>query len=138
MTEAELILDQCASVLVVDWPSRDVPETLANAGYSVVVQGGPRSVGRPEQVDLVYVHRPFDELPGIVALAKASGAKAVWWQSGLTSAGAKDPKGSWISEHVSRQARELVESAGLRYIDDVYIADAVRLRQACRAEVVRE
>ena len=146
MMEADQILEQCASVLVVDWPSRDVPDTLARTGYTVVIKGGPdpgtfnaqevrdgmvvaHPVGRPEQIDLVYVHRPFDELPGIVAMAKAMGAKALWWQSGRTSAGRKDPAGCWISDSESREARALVESAGLRYIDDVYIADAARRRQ---------
>jgi hypothetical protein len=32
-TEAERILGQAGSVLLVDWPSRDVPDTLTNAGY---------------------------------------------------------------------------------------------------------
>jgi hypothetical protein len=26
---------------VIDWPSREVPETLARAGFHVVVRGGP-------------------------------------------------------------------------------------------------
>lgn len=34
LTEAQKILESAGSVLVVDWPSRDVPETLAKAGYS--------------------------------------------------------------------------------------------------------
>jgi len=33
-----------------------------------------------------------------------------------------------VPEQASRDARSLVESAGLRYVDDVYIADAVRQR----------
>ncbi len=144
MTDAEQLLESTGSVLVVDWPSRDVPDTLARAGYMVVVKGGREPdnysvhelrdgetvvcnvAGPPEQADLLYSHRPRDELPGIVAMAKEIGARAVWCQSGLASAGTKDPKGCWVPEEASREARSLVESAGLRYVDDVYIADAVR------------
>jgi predicted CoA-binding protein len=144
VNEAERILEAASSVLVVDWPSRDVPETLARAGYAVVVAGGPepdnywahelrdgevvrRHVGRPpDHADLVYAHRPLDELPRILDMAREIGAKAVWCQSGLTSAGAKDPKGCWVPEEKSREARAIVESAGLVYVDDVYIADVVR------------
>ncbi|HEX4704379.1 MAG TPA: CoA-binding protein [Pseudonocardiaceae bacterium] len=144
-TEVEQILAGVGSVLLVDWPSRDVPDTLAGAGYAVFVKGGPepdnyaahemsdgqvvvRQVGRPpEHVDLVYSHRPLGELPGIVATAVELGAGAVWWQSGMTGADVKDPKGCWVEEDASRAAREIVESAGLEYVDDVYLADAVRL-----------
>jgi predicted CoA-binding protein len=144
MSEPEEILKAAASVLIVDWPSRDVPETLARAGYAVVVKGGPepdrysayelhdgevteRKVGRaPEHADVVYSHRPLGELAGIVAMAKKIGARAVWCQSGLAREGTDDPKGCWVPEEASREARHAVESAGLRYIDDVYIADAAR------------
>ncbi len=38
---AARILTGVSSVLVIDWPSRDVPATLAFAGYTVYVKGGP-------------------------------------------------------------------------------------------------
>jgi hypothetical protein len=113
VTEAECILEAAGSVLVVDWPSRDVPDTLARAGYRVVVKGGPepdnysarelrdgevevRDLGRrPERVDLVYAHRPLGELPGLIATANALEAQALWCQSGLAGPGTKDPKGCW-------------------------------------------
>lgn len=144
VTEAEQILESASSVLVVDWPSKDVPDTLARAGYTVVVKSGPepdnylvhelhdgeivaRNVGRPPgQVDVVYSHRPLAELPGIIAMARDTGAQAVWCQSGLASAATTDPKGCWVPDDASREARSLVESAGLRYVEDTYIADAVR------------
>ncbi len=144
MTEVEQLLEAASSVLIVDWPSKDVPDTLVRAGYTVMVKGGPepdnysvhdlsegkvvqRAAGRrPEQVDLVYMHRPLEELPGIVAMATDVGAQAVWCQSGLASAGTNDPKGCWVPVDASRKARSIVESAGLRYVDDIYIADAVR------------
>ena len=86
-----------------------------------------RPLGRePESVDLVYCHRPFGELPGIIALAQRFGARAFWWQTGLTSGGGKDPAGCWAPPEESRQARELAGAAGLAYVDQVYIADAAR------------
>ena len=143
---AARILAEARSVLVIDWPSRDVPASLTFAGYTVFVKGGPgpadyaaweldsgepvsRQLGRePGRVDLVYCHRPFGELPGIVALARRLGARAFWWQTGLTSGSGKDPSGCWVPPEQSRQARELAAAAGLAYVDDVYIADAVRAR----------
>jgi predicted CoA-binding protein len=89
-----------------------VPDTLAGAGYAVFVKNGPGpedfNPAPPEHIDLVYCHRPLEELPGIVAQAKELGAQAVWCQS------------------PSPEARRLVESAGLRYFGEEYIADAVR------------
>jgi len=139
-------LAETRSVLLIDWPSRDVPASLAFAGLTVFVKGGPgpadyaswtldsgtpvsRPLGQePDQVDLVYCHRPFSELPGIVALAGRLGARTFWWQTGLTSDGGKDPSGCWVPADESRQARELAAAAGLSYIDGVYIADAARVR----------
>ena len=140
---AELIRDT-RSVLLVDWPDRDVPDTLAQAGYVVVSHDGPgpddynayepqdgevrvRAVGEPPQsVDLVYTHRPIDELAEIVVQAKALGARAVWVQSGLDATGAKDPRGTWLPERDAAKARSIVESARLEYVDGPYIGDAVR------------
>jgi len=142
--DGRLILGRARSVLLVDWPSTDVPDSLARAGLAVVVKGGPEPdrysirelendapVSRPaprppDHVDLVYCHRPLDELAGIVALAKRLGASAVWRQSGLDPSGAEDPKGCWTPGDEAEQARELVESAGLAYVDHVYIGDAAR------------
>jgi predicted CoA-binding protein len=142
---AARVLGQTATVLVIDWPSRDVPASLASGGFTVFVKGGPgpadyaawepggepvsRPLGRaPGGVDLVYCHRPFGELPGIIALARRLGARALWWQTGLASDGSRDPSGCWSPPEESRQARELAAAAGLAYIDGVYIADAVRAR----------
>ena len=143
---AARILADTKSVLVVDWPSRDVPASLTFAGFAVFVKGGPgpadynaweldsgtpvsRPLGRAlDRVDLVYCHRPFGELPGIIALAGRLGARALWWQTGLASDGTKDPSGFWVPSGESDQARELAAAAGLAYVDDVYIADAVRAR----------
>lgn len=146
MTDVAKLLASTKTVLLVDWPSRDVPDTLARGGFTVVSNDGPeeynayeveagevrlRQVGRaPERADLVYTHRPIDELPEIVDTAKAVGAKAVWIQSGLDTTGAKDPRGCWFPQADSDTARKIVEEAGLTYIQAPYIADAVRSRRA--------
>lgn len=130
---------------MIDWPSRDIPESLARAGLGVTtVRGGPgpaaysrygvaadqvvvRPTGKPPaHVDLVYCHRPVDELPGIVEQAKALGALAVWRQSGLSADGVTDPAGTWVPAQESRQARAIAEGAGVSYIEAPYIVDAIR------------
>jgi predicted CoA-binding protein len=125
------LLRGARSVLVIDWPSPEVPDSLTRAGYAVFAKGGPgprdytmrtvegsevvaRPVGEtPEHVDLVYVYRPQSELPGILEIAKQLGARSIWRVPGLP-------------EEESRQARELVEATGLSYVDEVDIVDAVR------------
>jgi hypothetical protein len=90
-----------------------------------------RPLGRPpEHVDVVYAFRPLDELPGIVATARAAGAGAVWIQSGRDAGGGRDPEGCWLPEADAAQARAIVEGAGLVYLDHPYIAGAVRDRPA--------
>jgi len=143
--DAGQVLDAARTVVVVDWPTKDVPETLARAGYTVLVKGGPepdnyqayevqgsqvvtRRTGQPPAADLVYSHRPIGELPGIVDMAQRLGASAVWVQSGVASDGTKAPNGCWMDQAVSRAAREIVESAGLAYLETPYIADEVRSR----------
>ena len=147
MTTAEIVdrvLSETKSVLLIDWPTRDVPDTLARAGLVVVSNDGPdeynayevdgdevllRSVGRlPEHADLVYTHRPIDELPEIVDTARSVGAHAVWIQSGRDETGAKDPRGCWLPHGDLERAREIVEAAGLTFISEPYIADAFRGR----------
>lgn len=138
------ILAGASTILVIDWPSREVPATLAAAGFTVIVKGGPgptdytawergdgepvtRPLGRaPGHADLVYCHRPFGELASIVAMARELGATAVWRQTGLTAAGDRAPGGCWVPPGESEQGRELAAAAGLAYVDDVYIVDAVR------------
>ena len=117
MTDPSELLTQTRTVLLVDWPSRDVPDTLRQAGYDVVVKGGPDVDVAVDAVDLVYCHRPLDELDGIAALAQRLGAKAIWREP------ASDPE-------QARRAREIVQGAGLGYVDEVSIADAVRARSS--------
>jgi predicted CoA-binding protein len=117
------VLRSAKTVLLVDYPSREIPDTLARAGYVVFARGGPgpddylaydvegeriteRRVGQPPRhADLVYVHRPLEELAGIVQDAQRVGARAVWCESG------------------SEGARQIVESAGLVYVAEPPIVD---------------
>jgi hypothetical protein len=146
VTDVESILAAAHSFLVIDWPTRDVPDTLARAGYEVVVHGGPgpedytayevdgdaviqRQVGRPPRsADVVYTHRPLEELPEVVEAALSVGARVVWVQSGRGPDGEKDPTGCWMAAEAAAGARALVEAAGLEYVDAPYIAGAVRAR----------
>jgi predicted CoA-binding protein len=144
MTDVAALLAGTKNIFLVDWPSRDVPDTLARGGFTVVSNDGPEEYhayevdggevrtrdvgGPPKRAELVYTHRPIDELPEIVETARSLGAKAVWVQSGRDSGGGKDPQGCWMPPRESERAREIVEGAGLTYIDAPYIAEAVRAR----------
>jgi predicted CoA-binding protein len=137
-------------VLVLDWPTKEVPESLTLAGFQVVVRGGPgpedysayelnngeivvrRGGRRPERADLVYAYRPFSDLPEIIATAKALQATTIWTQSGLSAAGVKDSKGCWVAEDELRSARNLVQSAGLKYVTEPYIGEVAREMRAAR------
>jgi predicted CoA-binding protein len=132
------------TVLVIDWPTKDVPESLTMAGFHVVVRGGPgpedylvyawnngkivtRHLGRaPDRADLIFSHRPFSELVEIIATAKELHAKIIWTQSGVSATGVDDPKGCWIPEKELQSARDLVESSGLNYNTEPYIGDFAR------------
>jgi hypothetical protein len=142
---AETIVRTCRSLLLVDWPSREVPNSLVGAGQDVFVKGGPglddfaireltdgsittsRTGRRPRQVDLLRAPA-IDELPQIVAAAQDTDAKALWYRSGLDSDGTDDPRGYWIQAAKSERARAIAEAVGLLYVDDRYIADAALQR----------
>jgi hypothetical protein len=76
----EQILSASKSVLVIDWPSRDVPNALTLAGFAVVVRGGP---GEAEY-------------------------------------------SAYETSNEARQAHGLAKSAGLEFLTQPYIGDAVR------------
>jgi hypothetical protein len=132
------------TILLIDWPDKEVPETLTRAGFFVFVHGGPgpedysvyelrdgkivsrRTGRRPDQADLVYSYRPLAELARTIDEALVVGAKVVWIQSGLSLDGKKDPKAFWMSEEDMRSAERRVEVAGLELITRPYIADVAR------------
>jgi predicted CoA-binding protein len=124
--DAADLLRTSTTIVLIDYPGTAVPAAIARAGYTTIAKEGPapddycehvvegdevaiRKVGSPpEHADIVYSHRPEDELPGIIDLAQQIGARAVWCETG------------------SPTAREQVESAGLVYVDAPQIADAAR------------
>ena len=150
MNDVEKLLAETRTILLIDWPSRDVPDSLARAGFTVISNEGPNKYnayevrgdnvdvrevrGLPTRVELVYAHRPVDELPDILAIAKSVGAKAVWLQSGQDGNGARDVRGCWLSATELARAREIVEGAGLRLIDAPYIGDAIQRRGEHRVD----
>ncbi len=144
MTDANSVLAGARSFLLIDWPTRKVPDTLARAGYEVVVHGGPgpedytayeiadgevveRRVGAPPaHADVVWTYRPLDELPDAVAAAARCGAGVVWVHSGLGEDGGADPEGCWLPADDAAAAKAVVEAAGLAYLDRPSLAGAVR------------
>ena len=62
---AARILAEARSVLVIDWPSRDVPASLALAGYMVFVKGDDAGqfAERPVAVDEVHALRLAAQRP---------------------------------------------------------------------------
>ena len=130
MADHREVLQRTKSILLIDYPGRVVPDTLARAGFDVTAHEGPgpneycrytvdgdeivKSDGGPvpEVADLVFSHRPFDEFGPILEEAVRLGATALW-QHGEFSA------------DESRQAAEMVRAAGLVFIDEPYILDAV-------------
>jgi predicted CoA-binding protein len=92
------ILAEAKSILLIDYPGRIVPDTLARAGFSVTAHGGPRPddyfafetdggdvierhIGAPpKHADIVFMYRPLDELDMILESAKAVRAKTIWFQ----------------------------------------------------------
>jgi uncharacterized protein len=98
-------------------PGATIPMALQRHGFRVIPVNptadmlfGQRAYKTladiPEHVDLVNVFRPADEAPAITQQAVAIGARAVWLQTGLTSA----------------DARRIAEAAGLDFVEDHCIA----------------
>jgi len=114
---------------------RDVPETLARAGYTVLVKGGPpagqllpstrvrdgevvarrtgKAPGRPST--WCTPTGPVEELPGIVGHGPAPGGRWPYGSSpGWPATGRRPPDGCWMDQAgVAGRARAVVESAGL-------------------------
>lgn len=140
------LLRAARTVLLIDWPSREVPEVLARSGLDVDADEGPRrgytvyeadgdevrttpASRAPEHTDIVFVHRPVDELPDIAERARTLGARAIWYQSGMDAASLPDVRGCWMPADDERQARQIVESAGLVFVSEPYIAEVARQPQ---------
>ena len=67
------------TILVIDWPSREVPETLARGGFHVVVRGG-RGLKTTRRMSLI-VHRTFHR----TSRRTSHRTLAQWWSATLAA-----------------------------------------------------
>ena len=116
-------------ILLIDWPSQDVPRALVTAGFTVLSanlgRGTASSYGierrdgdeqlvitrldtMPGRVDVVCLFRPPEEHAAITRRAVELGAHTVWVQRGS----------------LSDDARRIAMDAGLTVVDNISIADA--------------
>jgi predicted CoA-binding protein len=141
--QIESILRDAKSILLLDWPSRELPDSLARAGYEVTAHVGPgpfdysmyeatdseivvrSGLPAPEHVDSVHVFRPIEELTSIAAMSEMKGATSIWYQSGRSEDRTTDSAGCWLSEGDSAKARRIVETHGLKYIERPHILEAI-------------
>lgn len=143
--DAKQALKNTRAILLIDWPNKNVLETLTRVGFSVFVHGGPgpeeysvyelkggeiifrRSGRRPDHADLVYSYRPVAELAQTVDEAQTVDAKILSVQSGISSNGGRtDAKAFWMTDEHMRCAQGQVEAAGWELITQPYIGDLVR------------
>jgi hypothetical protein len=103
--------------LVIDWPTKEVPETLARAGLRVVVRGGPGS----EDYSLYQLRD--GALCSIIETAKRLNAKEILDTVAMSAEGVRDAKGGCVSEPEEQFARNLVRSAGPSHRAQPYIAE---------------
>lgn len=143
------VLGAAHDILLHNWPSTDVPDTLVKAGFAVTVYGGPepdnisvselvdgevisRKTGvQPTHVDLMYVYPwpGFDlerDLPGVADHAQALGASTLWYQSGRNSDGSDNPESSWLADAEAARVEAIAKAAGLIAVHDAYIAQTAR------------
>ncbi|HEU5486100.1 MAG TPA: hypothetical protein VFU98_14420, partial [Microlunatus sp.] len=93
MAAPDEILQAARHVVVQDFPSRDIPDALTRAGFTVTIYGGPaeadvvtsewsgddivhRRVGHyPDAADLFYSYRPLAEIDAILTEAQRLGVR---------------------------------------------------------------
>ena len=119
MDQIEEILRDSDTIAVVGMsddpfkPAHSVPAAMLQAGFRVIpvnphheeilgLKVYPRLEDVPDPIDLVNVFRRPQFTPEVARQAVAVGAKALWLQTGIAS----------------REAREIAESAGLKYVED--------------------
>ncbi|GAA0817394.1 CoA-binding protein [Spirilliplanes yamanashiensis] len=123
MRDAQQILADAAVIAVVgasreEWkPSHSVPLQMMRYGWRIIpvnpfvdelfgVRCFPSLADIGEPVDLVDVFRPARDAVEVVRQAVEIGAPAVWLQSGIVSA----------------EAREIATAAGIDYVEDRCLA----------------
>ena len=139
-------LRSARSVVLVDWIGPEVPSAVVRVAPVVHGKVGPRDddwailepdegagfrvtrTGRPPaQVDLLHLDwtHGFEEL---VPVAQGMGVRTFWYHSARTRPPAPaDDRGCWVPPRQSAAQRATVEAAGMRYVDDHYLADVARL-----------
>lgn len=149
MNEQESILSSAHDIVLHNWPSRDVPDTLVKAGFAVTVYGGPepedisvselhngevvsrRTGVPPTQADIMYVF-PWpgfeleQDLPGVVTNAQQLGATALWYQSGREIDGSANAESYWLSDADAGRVSEIAKAGGLTPVHADYIARVAR------------
>ena len=142
IAEAVEALRAAERVLLVDWIGPEVPRVLSRTVPVVYGKVGPGAddwalvepsddgagfrttrIPRPERVDLLHLDWTlgFDEF---AAVAEQLGAQTFWYHSARTKPPAPaDNRGCWVPPAQSARQRARIEGAGLRYLDDHYIAD---------------
>jgi predicted CoA-binding protein len=123
MRSAQQILAEARVIAVVGAsrdpfkPAHSVPAQMMRHGWKIIpvnphtdeifgVRAYPRLADIEEPVDLVDVFRPAPDAADVVRDAVAIGAPAVWLQSGIISA----------------EAREIAVAAGIDYVEDRCLA----------------
>jgi uncharacterized protein YndB with AHSA1/START domain len=145
LAEAEEALRSAGSVLLVDWIGPEVPSVVSRVVPVVYGKVGPadddwarvepssNDAGfeavrgpRPDHVDLVHLDWTLG-FEHFLAEAVAMGAATFWYHSARTRPPAPaDDRGCWVPPRQSAEQRAKVEAAGLRYVDDHYLADVAR------------
>jgi len=144
MTTPAEILRAAQTVVLHDWPSQEVPDELVAAGLDVTYQGGPdpddlfvtrlvdgrpdtrKSGTLPQSADVIYSHRPIEEMPRLLEEAQALGARVLWHQSGVDEHGGKDPRGVHLDDQEAGERARLAADAGVQLVTEPYIVDAAR------------
>lgn len=134
MIDPDEILRNAHHVVVQDFPSREIPDSLTRAGLRVTIYGGPaesdvvsseldgdaivhRRVGRyPEDADLFYTYRPLAEVDAIIDEAQRLGVSTIWRQPPVDSEDDVDAE-VWKAH---------VTAAGLTYVDSPTIDEVAR------------
>lgn len=134
--DAIALLRDARAVLLVDWPSREWPDSLVRLGLAVTAVEGPDRYrayeltegggvrvshsARPTSADIVYAYRPLAELPDIIALAREVGAQAVWLDQ--------------LDADEVAPARVTVESARLVFVSAPSLPEAATALSASQAD----
>jgi hypothetical protein len=142
LDEAVSLLAAARTVLLVSFIGLEVPTALVEAGFDVVAKTGPGDDdwARAELVDgethftpspapaaADLVHLDWDDFDVYLELGARLGARTIWYHSARTRPPLPhSDRGTWLPGPQSAEQRAKAEAAGLRYVDDRYLADVAR------------